>query len=1314
MSKVKPPKSLFTSVAEFWWGPLTPREQPSSGPGAAGPGAAGPSGGAAGASMAGHAKQEASELVNELEHSVSRLAVLDREARSATGFAFKKLPVGEGLPLSPTRANAASGPAPELTRALGALDKRAVLLPEVYSAAAGRNVRFAAILPAKFELSRAQRYPVVAVLPDAPPGSTVAELLAGGFVDRASARLQGVGLKDAIVLLPERFEHRPGAAPEAELDKLARAVIREDLAPWAMRYLNASYDPVKLARTDLTPASAASPGAPSPGVDAAPKSEPKGFFDFRPKLLKDLEKKDDAVLVRDRGGVEVSTLEDAEKVLRRGGSAVALPDASDLERLKERKAPTLLVAKLELGGEPVPVSVVLPPGYDPQRARGYRPVVVAPSPELSARDVAKQLLKAGTSLEDSVLIVPDLTKKEVEAAGGDTAAARALLESGALSSFEGLNVDFSRYASAALGADGKVREAALSQVELPGTMMSVRGTWRMLAPRVSYKEAYPAEPSVIAATESIPVELQRQPETRGTFFAPVIDSRAIRSPMRVGVYLPPGYDPATQEKYPVLVLLPGKGNTLNVWTSEGQLTPKLDKLMAGDAQKMIVVVAGNTDSFWFDYDKNGKGKFGTPGRRDFEGLVMDELLDYATRKLKGDGERLSIGGISRGGFGAMQLALRHPDRFKSVSAHSAPLALEHHEGVVGNMGAKTMVEHLGEAGAPVWRQFNPADLVQDGALEKAKAMPRMLVDVGAQEPYFLDESLRFGALAQERGAPVTLRVLSKEGAELKHNWELWGSMLETWVSFHQAAHGQAGKPKVPAGIKDVAEKASAEHAERRAERLASAMRSLGQSVMGAQRLKGEAAALLAEPSDHQPFEPAAAAGAQLAQVVRRSGELVDAARRFIGSGHELHVVENFGQGHQGWLKELEGELAEAKRKRASGLGERPPARAADPGAIGRLPAAHRAALAELMAMVPETRAPLALLATVRPELLTRFDPKSGGAFAMQLRDFVRDGKLNEGEGPGLAEFIRRVAVRRFDWRRSGYSRSTCSAMLTVFNHPGLILNLVRAARDGNAYEVKGVYSGDGARRLPPRDDWKAGFSGVDGTAQHPPADLGYERAWLRTVVDDLSSSPQSFPPERFAAGCDADAVGLSKLIGEEVHYRYAFNLRTGADLVKALATQGEEGLAMADVKLRLSKDGDWHNLHFPVFYDHDPVTGTVAFQHWSQGERRIPVKDLEFIGHGDARPAIFMRGPESAMFDFLTPWEQKNWSKIKDSWKGPLPEALRPKPAAPSPPDAKGPPGKPQGLGVKPQVLGVKPQGGVAKPEPSGAPTRAPGTWYDD
>jgi S-formylglutathione hydrolase FrmB len=52
---------------------------------------------------------------------------------------------------------------------------------------------------------------------------------------------------------------------------------------------------------------------------------------------------------------------------------------------------------------------------------------------------------------------------------------------------------------------------------------------------------------------------------------------------------------------------------------------------------------------------------------------MREVIPAVRRRFGTDPERLAIGGISMGGFGAYDLALHHPGRFCAVGGHSPAL-----------------------------------------------------------------------------------------------------------------------------------------------------------------------------------------------------------------------------------------------------------------------------------------------------------------------------------------------------------------------------------------------------------------------------------------------------------------------------------------------------------------------------------------------------------------------------------------------------------------------------------------------------------------
>ncbi|MCS6760237.1 MAG: hypothetical protein MO852_15895, partial [Candidatus Devosia euplotis] len=83
----------------------------------------------------------------------------------------------------------------------------------------------------------------------------------------------------------------------------------------------------------------------------------------------------------------------------------------------------------------------------------------------------------------------------------------------------------------------------------------------------SYIEEH--EPDGTAKVPFIPPSMQKQSADEGGFFIRLIRSKSVGKDMRAGVYLPPGYDPNSDERYPVLMLLPGKGGKVETWLDKG-------------------------------------------------------------------------------------------------------------------------------------------------------------------------------------------------------------------------------------------------------------------------------------------------------------------------------------------------------------------------------------------------------------------------------------------------------------------------------------------------------------------------------------------------------------------------------------------------------------------------------------------------------------------------------------------------------------------------------------------------------------------------
>jgi enterochelin esterase-like enzyme len=125
------------------------------------------------------------------------------------------------------------------------------------------------------------------------------------------------------------------------------------------------------------------------------------------------------------------------------------------------------------------------------------------------------------------------------------------------------------------------------------------------------------------------------------------------------VYLPPGYAASTQ-RYPVLYLLHGNEQPATAFLEIG-LQGQLDMLIARHAIPPLITVmiqGGKGANNWRDQ-----------GTHRYESYVVEvqELIDRMLPTVASRGAR-AIAGDSMGGYGAMNVALGHPQRFSIVES----------------------------------------------------------------------------------------------------------------------------------------------------------------------------------------------------------------------------------------------------------------------------------------------------------------------------------------------------------------------------------------------------------------------------------------------------------------------------------------------------------------------------------------------------------------------------------------------------------------------------------------------------------------------
>jgi S-formylglutathione hydrolase FrmB len=137
--------------------------------------------------------------------------------------------------------------------------------------------------------------------------------------------------------------------------------------------------------------------------------------------------------------------------------------------------------------------------------------------------------------------------------------------------------------------------------------------------------------------------------------------------IRYGVYLPPSYATSPAKKYPVLYFLHGLFEDETRWSSRGGTDQIMDKMIAeGKIGEFIVAIPNGATSFYVNtHDGNEK----------WEDMIIKEFIPMieSTYRVNSGRTTRGISGVSMGGYGALGIAMKHPDLFGSVSAHSAVL-----------------------------------------------------------------------------------------------------------------------------------------------------------------------------------------------------------------------------------------------------------------------------------------------------------------------------------------------------------------------------------------------------------------------------------------------------------------------------------------------------------------------------------------------------------------------------------------------------------------------------------------------------------------
>lgn len=254
-------------------------------------------------------------------------------------------------------------------------------------------------------------------------------------------------------------------------------------------------------------------------------------------------------------------------------------------------------------------------------------------------------------------------------------------------------------------------------------------------------------------------------------------SHEIGLPMNFSVFIPPQ---AAQGPVPVLFFLAGltcTEETFMIKAGAQRLAAEHGlMLVTPDTSPRGAGVAGEDDDWDFG---SGAGFYldatQAPWSKHYrmESYIVSELGDIVTRDLPGDAARMGIFGHSMGGHGALVLAQRHPQRFRSVSAF-APIAAPSR----CPWGVKAFSAYLGDD-RQAWASHDASALMENSS----KPFPKgILIDQGLADG-FLAEQLypeAFEEACAAAGQPLSLR--RHEGYD--HGYYFISTFMRDHIAFH--------------------------------------------------------------------------------------------------------------------------------------------------------------------------------------------------------------------------------------------------------------------------------------------------------------------------------------------------------------------------------------------------------------------------------------------------------------------------------------------------------------------------------------------------
>jgi len=275
---------------------------------------------------------------------------------------------------------------------------------------------------------------------------------------------------------------------------------------------------------------------------------------------------------------------------------------------------------------------------------------------------------------------------------------------------------------------------------------------------------------------------QPLPETSARIECSAISSAILGHSVSYCVALPSGYEASSTKRYPTLYFLHGLFEDEHSWLDRGGEQIWENLTVQGELTNFIVVLPAGGRTFYVNSQD---------GHERFEDFLIQELVPEIDRKYHtmGVADERGISGTSMGGYGALHLAMRHPEVFSSASAHSAallpkfpnPLPTEGRWAFYARVLQEPFGSPLNES---YWEANSPLTLA-----EHPERFPHLALyfDCGDHDRYGFEEGAELlDHILSQKGFPHTFAL--RPGG---HGWDYLHQYMQFSLEFHSKLFTQA-------------------------------------------------------------------------------------------------------------------------------------------------------------------------------------------------------------------------------------------------------------------------------------------------------------------------------------------------------------------------------------------------------------------------------------------------------------------------------------------------------------------------------------------